>query len=77
LVAERFRSAIEALNNDVEGEGIPVTVSIGVAQSTREADLTLDILLNRAYEAMYLSKQAGRNRTTAWESSHLKLDEIK
>ena len=75
MVAERFRNAIEALNKDVEG--IPVTVSIGVAQSTEEADLTLDILLNRADEAMYLSKQAGRNRTTAWKSSHLKLDEIK
>jgi diguanylate cyclase (GGDEF)-like protein/PAS domain S-box-containing protein len=70
LVAERFRSAVEALGNDAAN--IAVTVSIGVAQSTGEADLTLDILLNRADKAMYLSKYAGRNCIMAWDISSLK-----
>jgi diguanylate cyclase (GGDEF)-like protein len=70
LVAERFRNTIEGLHNDAEN--ILVTVSIGVAQSTGETDQTLDILLNHADQAMYLSKQAGRNRVTAWSLSPLK-----
>ena len=66
LVAERLRKAIEALKNEVEG--IPITASMGVSQTMGEAGLTLDVLINRADEAMYLSKRAGRNRVTGWKS---------
>jgi diguanylate cyclase (GGDEF)-like protein len=66
LVAERLRKAIEALKN--EEDGIPITVSMGVSQTMGEAGLTLDVLINRADEAMYLSKRAGRNRVTAWKT---------
>jgi diguanylate cyclase (GGDEF)-like protein len=66
LVAERLRAAIESLKDKVEG--IPVTASIGVVETTGETGLTLDILLNRADEAMYSSKNAGRNRITAWKN---------
>jgi diguanylate cyclase (GGDEF)-like protein len=67
LVAERLRRAIEALKN--EFEGIPITASIGVVETVGETNLTLDVLLHRADQAMYLSKQAGRNRVTAWENA--------
>jgi diguanylate cyclase (GGDEF)-like protein len=65
MVAERLRKAIEALKN--ETEGIQVTVSIGVVESTGEPGLSLDALLERADRAMYMSKNLGRNRVTAWE----------
>ena len=66
LVAERLRKAIEALKN--EFEGISITASMGVSSTIAEAGLTLDALIDRADEAMYLSKRAGRNRVTAWKT---------
>ena len=67
MVAERLRKAVEALDQEVEG--IPVTASFGVAESSGGEGMTLDILLNRADEAMYKSKHAGRNRVSAWEQN--------
>ncbi len=69
LVAERLRKAIEALKKDVDG--IPITASMGVTETMGEAELTLDVLLGRADEAMYLSKHAGRNRITAWKNERI------
>jgi diguanylate cyclase (GGDEF)-like protein len=67
MVAERLCREIEALNN--EFDGITITASIGVADTTAENGLTLDALLARADEAMYLSKKAGRNCVTAWRKN--------
>ena len=64
VVAERLRRAIEGLKDEVEN--IPITASIGVAETSGEAELSLDVLLHRADEAMYVSKHAGRNRVTDW-----------
>ena len=66
LVAERLRRAIEALKDQVGG--VPVTASIGVADSAGDLGVGLDELLRRADEAMYASKHAGRNRVTAWQT---------
>jgi diguanylate cyclase (GGDEF)-like protein/PAS domain S-box-containing protein len=65
LVAERLRGEIASLGN--EAGGIPVTASIGVVAADKNVDTTFDMLLNRADEAMYRSKSAGRNRVTVWE----------
>lgn len=64
LVAERLRRSIYALSAELDG--LPVTASIGVVETSGELELTLDALINRADKAMYSSKQAGRNRVTAW-----------
>ncbi len=64
LVAERLRRSIECLTHEVAG--FPVSASIGLVETIGEHDLTLDGLINRADEAMYLSKRAGRNRVTIW-----------
>lgn len=59
--AERIRAAITRMEvRDGTGELIPVTASIGLA--VFEPADTLDALLNRADQAMYLAKSAGRNR---------------
>ncbi len=63
-VGERVRAAVAALPFPIDnGErAIPVTVSIGVADSP--GDESIDALLRRADQALYLSKNAGRNRVT-------------
>ncbi|MFY3790382.1 GGDEF domain-containing protein [Ureibacillus sp. MALMAid1270] len=45
---------------------INVTVSFGVAERTKDEDETLYQLLNKADNALYSSKGAGRNRVTVY-----------
>jgi diguanylate cyclase (GGDEF)-like protein/PAS domain S-box-containing protein len=61
--AERLRLLIDAIRVPLEHGSLPlrITVSIGVAVlATREDNL--DMLLERADQALYLAKEAGRNR---------------
>ena len=61
-IAERLRLAIEALSTDVDGQGIRVTASFGVAQrAAQESQLEV---LERADAALFSSKKDGRNRVT-------------
>jgi diguanylate cyclase (GGDEF)-like protein len=63
-VAERIRTTIESADFIFEGKKIPVTISLGVA--SRAANETQwEVLFQRADEALYRSKQSGRNRVTA------------
>jgi len=58
IAAERLREAVAALEN-------PITVSIGIATTARgEADL--DLLVQRADEALYTAKETGRNKVVTW-----------
>jgi diguanylate cyclase (GGDEF)-like protein len=63
-VAERIRTTIESSSFQFEGKMIPVTISLGVA-SRLPNESSWDILFKRADEALYKSKQSGRNRVTA------------
>jgi two-component system cell cycle response regulator len=60
VAAERIRKAVEALVIDSGGKRIPVTASIGVAEF--KADDSVEALIDRADNAMYRAKTAGRNR---------------
>ena len=62
-VAERVRATVENAAFEVENKKIPVTVSFGVA-GRRPAETQWDELFKRADEALYYSKQNGRNRVT-------------
>ena len=68
-VAEKIRQA--TCNTPVmvtEGEGrrpLPVTVSIGLAWAGPTSEATLQVLLDLADEAVYESKNGGRNRVSA------------
>ena len=64
-VAERVRAHVEGALFPIErGErAIPVTVSIGIAESGRDA--APDSLFKRADRALYRSKNDGRNRVTS------------
>jgi diguanylate cyclase (GGDEF)-like protein len=62
-VAERLRAQIAACSVVFAGHPIPVTVSIGVA-GLRLAGDSLTELIQRADNALYRSKQEGRDRVT-------------
>lgn len=61
-IAEKVRSLVECSRLEVNGQGLSVTVSIG-GTLISAAD-TPELLIQRADELMYRSKQAGRNRVT-------------
>ncbi len=61
--AERLRIAIDSTMFDIgEGRHVQLTVSVGVAEVNR-SDRSSDSLVRRADEALYVSKEAGRNCT--------------
>jgi diguanylate cyclase (GGDEF)-like protein len=63
--AERLRGTIEAMRLTHGTDEMQVTASFGVA-AFDPATSSLQELIERADAAMYRSKHAGRNRTTAW-----------
>lgn len=64
-VAERLREKIAAERIDVGGERIAVTASFGVAGYPDSVIQSFGDLLKMADEALYRSKEGGRNRVTA------------
>ena len=64
LVADRLRAAVEKLAFDDIGLSRPVTVSVGVASFPVNAQDERS-LVERADEALYAAKRAGKNRAMA------------
>lgn len=62
-VAERIRATIEQHHFESDGQKIPVTISCGVAARKPE-ELNWEDLFKRADQALYHSKQNGRNKVT-------------
>lgn len=52
----------EALRTSIDGRGLPVTLSIGVASETPTHDGAPSQLVRRADNALYRAKERGRNR---------------
>ncbi len=65
-VADRLRLEVECRNFEVSqgGERVSVTFSVGVA-TVRDGD-TAETLIQRVDQALYKSKQSGRNQTHAF-----------
>lgn len=61
IVAERLREAIASGTRDSRSAIVPVTVSIGLATAGTPPE-PLDLLLDRADQALYAAKRGGRNR---------------
>jgi diguanylate cyclase (GGDEF)-like protein len=66
-IAERLRKTVAEHNFTPEHLDLNITISIGVAFSTGESNGLID-LIKRADNAMYESKDAGRNRTSVLKS---------
>lgn len=65
FLLERLRKAIEGMVVELDdGSTIQVSVSVGIAQL--EDGMNGGEMVRQADEALYASKQAGRNRVTCW-----------
>jgi diguanylate cyclase (GGDEF)-like protein len=65
VFAERLRLSIESLLVSHEGQSIPFTVSLGVADLSVPMDEHKQ-LIERADQALYASKKGGRNQTSIY-----------
>ena len=64
LLAERVRKGVDALRVETNKGTAAVTLSIGIAEILHTPkDQSVENVINRADEAMYMAKRAGRNRT--------------
>ena len=62
VLAERMRNAVEREQFLLNGNMVPITISIGVASFAVELVDTVDQLLSIADQRLYLAKRNGRNR---------------
>ena len=65
-LAERIRQTIEKTPSKYNGMELPITISFGIAQC-QTGQTEMEELILRADEALYSSKQNGRNRVTFWK----------
>jgi len=65
-VAERFRTAIFEQENNYDGNLIKVTISLGVAEFRDEIE-SVNMLIEKADEALYRAKKEGRNKVMIME----------
>jgi len=65
-IATRLVESVTEQPVSVTGVGISVTISVGTAHFTEKV-ATLYELVSHADQAMYLAKEAGRNRWVSWE----------
>lgn len=68
-LAERIRTAIEALRFTPNGVSHPLTISIGLA--AKPAELPLDAAMQAADGALYAAKRGGRNQIVCADGEEL------
>ena len=68
MVAERLRTSVAAMMIPWKVPLPQVTISLGVCTFEKSVDADAAEIIRRADEALYLSKERGRNRTTMWGS---------
>jgi len=64
--AERLRKAVEAKEVEHDGKTIRCTISLGVADLSEPVP-DYKHLIERSDQALYISKESGRNRVSAYE----------
>jgi len=70
MVAERLRTSVEAMKVSWEPPLPQVTISLGLVTFDDQTNASAEEVITRADEALYQSKEGGRNRTTVWEQKH-------
>jgi diguanylate cyclase (GGDEF)-like protein len=66
IAAERLRNAVAAMKIPWEPPLPQVTISLGIFTFNNQTDLSASEIIERADEALYQSKERGRNRSTVW-----------
>lgn len=64
-IAEKLRNKVEAAK--ILGDKYPVTMSLGVASYPIHGDMEQE-LIEKIDQALYIAKEAGRNRSQVWNS---------
>jgi diguanylate cyclase (GGDEF)-like protein len=64
-VAERIRQTMEMQTFEIGENSIKITVSMGVAE-LKQADKSIDNVINYADQALLQAKNQGRNRISIW-----------
>jgi diguanylate cyclase (GGDEF)-like protein len=72
--AERLLKVIADTRFDFAGKSIPVTTSIGLAFA--QANQTLDAVITLADQALYESKNHGRNRVTVADAGSISVLDV-
>ena len=68
VVAERVRQGVQGAEIVTrEGQVVPVTMSFGVSVWEPKSELAAPELMKRADQALYVSKNSGRNRVTPFK----------
>jgi diguanylate cyclase (GGDEF)-like protein len=71
MVAERLRNSVAAMKVPWDPPLPQVTISLGLYTFDQNSDIDATEIIHRADEALYLSKERGRNRCTVWGSGLL------
>jgi diguanylate cyclase (GGDEF)-like protein len=71
IVAERLRNAIASMNVPWETPLPQVTISLGIVTFNEQTMIHSEEIIKQADQALYLSKERGRNRSTVWGSGLL------
>jgi len=66
IVAERLRVMVETMKVTWKPPLPQVTISLGIFTFNQTTNIAADEAIRRADEALYISKELGRNRTTVW-----------
>jgi diguanylate cyclase (GGDEF)-like protein len=66
IAAERLRIAVASMKIKWNPPLPQVTISLGVFTFNQDTNLPAEEIIRCADEALYLSKERGRNRTTVW-----------
>lgn len=67
-IAERLRVNIAHTSIELDNVSIHITISLGVASLQDDEDVTLEELINRADQALYVAKRSGKNCVVAWDA---------
>lgn len=69
-VAEKLRALIEGTSVACAGRPVTVTASFGVAVLDPSEPVSVNEIIGRADEALYVAKNEGRNRVVSWPDLH-------
>jgi diguanylate cyclase (GGDEF)-like protein len=67
VIAKRLQTMVAGTQIAFNGDKVSITISLGVSSNEGELSLTLDQLVDRADQALYSSKQSGRNKVSLWQ----------
>lgn len=71
VIADRIRASITDRPFITDKGEISLTISIGVASKRLEMEITLEMVLDHADQALMQAKSLGRNKVSVWQESNI------